>query len=302
MMRIYLLLLLILMPACSNAAEQGDNVSSAQQSTSPFEWAGWPDSLWVSPDGNMAVFMYARYNFFPTILGKGAPKLEGAAPPNHHKNDKNPWSDSDLYIAFKDQSGRWSVAHNIPINDGDADCCAMIAGSEMFFQKATDLYLARYENGQWGGLEKIGLSSSAVDTNPHYDWQTKTLYWASDRGGNMDIWQAQRLGDNEWSKAEPVKGAINTAAKEDQPYVQNGKMRFSRDGASGNMLSEKTGDSWGEAKVEKLGTDLYHAEISLSADEKTAWFIAGDIKNQKMIFMQTTRQADGSWGKAVALK
>lgn len=110
---------------------------------------GWNDSLWVSPDGNMALFMYRRYNFFPLLLGKGQPVLRGADRSGHHNNDLNVWEDSDLYIVIRSADGRWGEPINMPTNDGGGDCCAMISGDDMYFQKGTDLYRSSYMNEKW---------------------------------------------------------------------------------------------------------------------------------------------------------
>jgi hypothetical protein len=253
----------------------------------------------------MALFMYSRYNFFPLLLGKGDPVLRGADRPGHHKNDVNVWEDSDLYIAIRGTDGEWSEPINLPTNDGGGDCCAMIAGSDMYFQKGTDLYRASYKNEQWTAAEKLPVNSPKADSNPHYDWTTKTLYWASDRRGNMDIWYSQRdevEGKEVWSKPEPVPGVLNTAAKEDQPYVIGDTMRFSRSGESGNLVSKRDKDgAWGRGKVENLGTGLYHSEVSMSQDGKTIWFVAGDIGTERLTFMQSERQANGQWGPAKPL-
>jgi hypothetical protein len=263
---------------------------------------GWNDSLWVSPDGNMAVFMYSRYNFFPLLLGKGQPALRGADRPGHHDNDVNVWEDSDLYIVVRGTDGKWSEPINMPTNDGGGDCCAMIAGSDMYFQKGTDLYRTSYKNEKWAAAQKLPVNSPKTDSNPHFDWTTQTLYWASDRGGNMDIWYSRRdevEGEEVWSTPKPVSGVLNTPAKEDQPFVIGDTMRFSRSDESGNLVSKCDKDgAWSRGKVENLGTSQYHAEVSMSQDGKTMWFVAGDIGTERLVFMQSQRQANGQWGRA----
>ncbi|MCS5596244.1 MAG: hypothetical protein NZ828_03230 [Alphaproteobacteria bacterium] len=278
----------------------------AAQDTLPLNAEGWYDSLWVSPDGKMMLFMYARYNFFPAIIDGKAPKLyeTNTAPINgHHSNDINPWDDSDLYLMIKQDNGQWSGPHNLPTNDARADCCAMIAGDEMFFQKGTDIYVSKFENGTWQNATKLSINSYKVDTNPHYDAFSKTLYWASDRGGNYDIWQAQRLDQNDWSAPEPIKGDVNTAAKEDQPFIHNGKLYFSRDGYSGNAFAtlNKKGE-WAKVKRQSFGSAFYESEVSYSADGQQAWFVAGDLKTQKLFFMTTTQNpTTGEWSKPIKI-
>jgi hypothetical protein len=263
---------------------------------------GWNDSLWVSPDGKMALFMYSRYNFFPLLLGKGQPVLRGADRPGHHNNDANVWEDSDLYIVIRGSDGKWSEPINMPTNDGGGDCCAMIAGADMYFQKGTDLYRTSYKDEKWTAAAKLPVCSDKIDSNPHYDWTTNTLYWASDRGGNMDIWCSHRdeaEGKEVWSTPKPVAGALNTPAKEDQPFVIGDTMRFSRSDESGNLVSKRDKDGkWSKGEIENLGTAWYHSEVSMSQDGKMIRFVAADLGTQRLVFMQSQRQADGRWGAA----
>jgi hypothetical protein len=118
----------------------------------------------------------------------------------------------------------------------------------------------------------------------------------------MDIWYSQRdeiEGREVWSKPKPVPGALNTPAKEDQPFVIGDTMRFSRSDESGNLVSKRDKDGkWSRGKTENLGTSLYHAEVSMSQDGKTIWFVAADLDAQRLVFMQSQRQTDGQWGPA----
>lgn len=263
---------------------------------------GFYDSLWVSPAGDMALFMFSRYNFFPTILKGKPPVLSGETLPGHHPNDANPWEDSDLYFTYKLPDGAWSKPINMPTNDGRGDCCAMIANQELFFQKGGDIYHAYFRDQKWGKAMKLPMNTKHIETNPHYDAQNHILYWASNANGNFDIWQSKRdPKTQEWHEPERVKGDVNSKAKEDQPFVQNGQMRFSRDGAAGNMLAEMKEGLWGSVRAEPLGTDLYHTEISMSFDGKTAWFVAGDGHAQKMRFMKLHKQENGNWGQAIEM-
>lgn len=245
--------------------------------------------------------MYARYNFFPAILGKGKPVLVNSnAPQGHHKNDMNPWSDSDLYIMFKDANGNWSAPHNLPTNDSRADCCAMIAGDELFFQKETDIYVARYIDNSWTNAEKLPINSKDIDTNPHYDWQTKTLYWASNRGGNMDIWQSTRQG-KKWSKPITVIGDVNTDAKEDQPYIFDNKLYFSRDG-QGILVAQLHNGKWNVTHAETYGTQLYHAEPTFTNNGEKVWFTAGDLNKEQLLFMESNyNETDKTWDTATPI-
>lgn len=267
---------------------------------------GWYDSLWVSPDGQMLLFMYSRYNFFPAILKGETPKLyaeDNAALNGHHRNDINPWDDSDLYIMIKQDDGHWSAPHNLPTNDDKSDCCAMIAGNEMFFQKGTDIYISEFKDGSWQDATALTINSPHIDTNPHYDAASKTLYWASDRSGNYDIWQAERLNKNTWSTPQPIKGKVNTKAKEDQPFLQGGKLYFSRDGYSGNAyaLSHKNG-AWNKVSKQSFGTPYYESEVSYSLDGQQVWFVAGDIKNEQLYFMTSTKNPQtGQWSPPVKI-
>ncbi|MAI07684.1 MAG: hypothetical protein CMF61_01870 [Magnetococcales bacterium] len=269
-----------------------------------FLKGGMVDSLWVSPNEDMMLFMYTRYNFFNSvILGKDDLKVTGFRPKGHHKNNVNPWSDSDLYFKYKDANGNWSKAINFPLNDGKANCCAMISENEIFYQYESNIYKAEYVKGEWGKGEALNINSEKIDTNPHYDAESKILYWSSNRSGGFDIWQSKRINDSTWGKPEKVKGDVNTSAKEDQPFVWRNELRFSRDNTAGNMLAiYKEGEGWVGSKPENLGVNMYHAEVSLSKDGTTAYYVVGDIEKGKLYFMKSHRFSPQSkWFKPTVM-
>ena len=282
----YLILILAALPFATFTA-------CSQNTEHTYPPNGMIDSLWVSPNADMALFMYSRYNVFPTIFEGKPAILTGSPLPGHHINDINPWDDSDLYFTYKQPNGEWTTPINMPTNDNRADCCAMISGTELFLQKGTDIYTAKFTNNQWSSPQKLPINSDKIDTNPHFDIQTQTLYWASNRNGNFDIWQSKRT-KGKWSTPILVPGKVNTKDKEDQPYIHGNEMRFSRANTSGNMVSQYKNGQWQEPEIENLGTLAYHAEPSLSNDGKTAWFVASP-QIGKLIFMKSKRDKDGKW-------
>lgn len=98
-----------------------------------------------------------------------------------------------------------------------------------------------------------------------------------------------------------MPGAINTKNKEDQPYIHGNEMRFSRDNESGNMLSIMENGQWQKAQTENLGTNLYHAEPSLSANGKKVWFVVGTPEG-KLEFKTSKKNKDGNWSAAKDFK
>jgi len=64
------------------------------------------------------------------------------------------------------------------------------------------------------------------------------------------------------------------------------------------MISIKQNNQWEKAEIENFGTSNYHAEVSLSNDEKQIWFTVGDRTKEQMIFMTSQKNKNALWGPA----
>ncbi|MED5424047.1 MAG: hypothetical protein VX740_11460, partial [Pseudomonadota bacterium] len=59
---------------------------------------------------------------------------------------------------------------------------------------------------------------------------------------------------------------------------------------------------WVKVKRQSFGSAFYESEVSYSADEQQAWFVAGDLKTQKLFFMTTTQNpTTGKWSKPIKI-
>lgn len=119
------------------------------------------------------------------------------------------------------------------------------------------------------------VNSTATDNNPVVSPNGRSLYFASDRGGDFDIWVSRRARPGcPWGAPVNIGAPVNTDATEGEP-------RFSRDGnlmffASNRLptaggrdiwVSRRTGAddlAWGEP--ENLGAGVNTALLDVAAE------------------------------------
>jgi outer membrane protein OmpA-like peptidoglycan-associated protein len=117
--------------------------------------------------------------------------------------------------------------------------------------------------------------------------------------------------DGKWTKAEPLKGKVNTKKNEGaQTLTADGKYmvftacnRSDGKGACDLYYSEKIGDNWTQAKnLREINTEAWESQPSLSADGRELYFVSERESGygNSDIYM-STRKADGSWSKPVVL-
>ena len=108
-------------------------------------------------------------------------------------------------------------------------------------QPNCDIWCTRNKNGHWGELENAGTNvngEKSWESQPSITADGEYLYFASNREGGMggtDIWRCHRLPNGDWSRAENLGPAINTAGNEKCPFIHaDGKtLFFASDGWQG---------------------------------------------------------------------
>jgi hypothetical protein len=91
-----------------------------------------------------------------------------------------------------------------------------------------DIYRSRlYRDGTFGTPRAVAeLNSAAVDQMPNVSRDGKQIVFASNRGGNMDIWTASfNRSTGRWSSPVPV-AAVNTAEPETRPSLSGSGTRL----------------------------------------------------------------------------
>lgn len=287
-------------------------------SATDINTVGYEDSPFLSDDGRALYFMYTPWTVWPTFYGQ-SPVVVGPPRLGHHVNaDGNPWEDSDIYVAWRQEDGRWGTPENLAFNDPQADCCLMTWDHQEFFYQRTqfpnaartDLYsVARAGDGTWqrrslGAL--VNLPDSA-EQNPHVTADGRTLYFTSDRAGGQggtDLYVSQRQPDGTWGAVAPLPAFINTPANEDQVWVpRDGQtLYFNREPGPRIMASTLTPSGWSAPVMVRFGGQSPDAaEVSGTADGTRLVFAVVRPEVEDIVFVTSLRQANGSWGTPMQL-
>ncbi|MDX1389003.1 MAG: hypothetical protein R3344_07420, partial [Acidobacteriota bacterium] len=98
-------------------------------------------------------------------------------------------------------------------------------GTELYFSAQvgergnfTAIVVTRLVDGAWTRPEVAPFSGQNLDIEPHISPDGSKLFFASNRGGNMDIWVVDRDGDG-WGEPRNLGPPVNTEGDEFFPSV-----------------------------------------------------------------------------------
>jgi hypothetical protein len=202
---------------------------------------------------NVGAPVNSEFNdFCPTPLGGGwlmfvseRPSVCGAGPGN-----------GDMYIAHQRGNGTWTTPEHLGCDPtGPNFTGAEFSPSLVHTAGGTFLYFS--SNGSDGGDQDIYVSRGhgktfgpatvveelsipgVTDQMPNVSRNGREIVFASNRGGNMDIWTAT-FDPSEGSWSEPVRlpGTVNTAAPESRPSISGDGTRlyFGRGAPPGDVF------------------------------------------------------------------
>lgn len=80
----------------------------------------------------------------------------------------------------------------------------------------------KFANAEWSEPVNLGsvVNSAGIEIEVSISKDGLSLYIASNRSGNFDIWVSHRESDDEpWGPPQPLGPAINTAAREQAPFI-----------------------------------------------------------------------------------
>lgn len=153
---------------------------------------------------------------------------------------------------------------------------------------AKDIYVSRRENRDalWGMPARIGeVSSTGDEAGPAISFDQRSLYLASDRGGNDDIYSSDlNPGSDRWSPAARVD-ELATSAVEGEPWVSPDRLYIvfssTRPGSQGSDLWEARRTSTTlpfdpPTRIAELCTTGTEADPWLSPDQRTIVFMRDD--------------------------
>lgn len=141
----------------------------------------------------------------------------------------------DFYVS-KQEEGSWGKAENLgpPINTQNNEGAQSISadGMHLYFTACNrpggmgscDIYYARKAGEGWSEPVNLGppVNSAAWESQPSVSADGKTLYFTSNRDGNiglMDIWVTRRVREGQWSVPENLGPVINTEGREMAPFI-----------------------------------------------------------------------------------
>jgi outer membrane protein OmpA-like peptidoglycan-associated protein/tetratricopeptide (TPR) repeat protein len=205
--------------------------------------------------------------------------------------------DEDFYVSKRTDEG-WSPGQpieeiNTPMNEGAQSISA--DGKIIFFTDcggrrgygSCDLFYSEVKNGNWTQARNVGspVNGKSWDAQPSISSDKNALYFCSNRSGGYgesDIWASYRQADGSWGAPENLGDVINTATKEQSPFIHpDGQtlyfMSNGHPGMGGYDLyySRKQADgSWGTPQNlgYPINTKNNEGALIVSLDGKTAYY------------------------------
>ena len=222
--------------------------------------------------------------------------------------------DENIYVAYKDSTGKWSKVKplmNIDTKAHEATITISHDGNKLFIYKDEDngsIYVSDYKNGHWTTPRKLGpnINTPYRETHCSLSVDGKTLYFTSDRPGGyggLDIWVSHLQPDGTWGPAKNLGPVINTDKDEEGPFIfYDGKtLYFSSKGHNtmgGYDIFRSTLTDFGTWTIpENLGYPINSIEDDVyyfpTADNKRAYFASrkGKGYGRSDIYMMKIKQA-----------
>ncbi|MDX1387727.1 MAG: hypothetical protein R3344_00950 [Acidobacteriota bacterium] len=148
-------------------------------------------------------------------------------------------------------------------------------GSELYFSAQvgergnfTAIVFTRQVDGVWTRPEVAPFSGQYLDIEPHVSPDGSKLFFASNRGGNMDIWVVDRVGDG-WGAPRNIGPPVNTEGDEFFPSVtRDGTIYYTgpdENGAEVIYRARPAGDGEGYAKPEQLPEQVNSGQLRFNA-------------------------------------
>jgi Tol biopolymer transport system component len=204
-----------------------------------------------------------------------------------------------------------------PFNSGDPEGGVSLTadGRELYFSiirtvagyANSDVYCVRRVDGVWQQPDALGPQVNGDRTwesQPTVSPDGRTLIFASNRKGGqggIDLWRCHRLKNGDWSRAENLGPAVNTAGNERLPFIHadSKTLYFASNGWQGfggydmyfiNLTDTYTDLAWGVERVASYLTyETYHAyqEPPYPEDMKVAaWVLRQGEPNEWIYFNQ----------------
>ncbi len=198
----------------------------------------------------------------------------------------------------------------------------MVFNSKRDGQKYQDIYLSRYEKGQWSAPELMReLSSPYNDETPHVSMNGDLIIFASDRDGSLemprdstgtvrvsfDLYWSRRVG-GKWTSPVKVAGHVNTMFHERGPALSPDgntlyftRWPFGNSGDSVIMKSEVEYEGFGVAEALPEPFNTGNQDVGLIHTEDGFYFSSNRQGGQGGWDVYFVSCKNGVFGQAVNL-
>ena len=202
-------------------------------------------------------------------------------------------------------TGPWSTATPILISPpgGLDDPSSTANGLELYFDRSSgEIAFATRASPMsgWGPIQPApGIAAVPVDAGvptdggPDISADGQTLYFISNRGGNLDIWTATRDINGTWTNVVAVSGGVNSSSSESAPSVTPDGLTMvfnsTRSGAGDIYIASRlsTGVAWTDVKpLAELNGPTEEDSPHLSADKLTIYFHSARSGSKQLYFAE----------------
>jgi Tol biopolymer transport system component len=191
-------------------------------------------------------------------------------------------------------------------------------GTEVYYSLVIGTTSARivyrkFADGRWSLPKALPFSSGSNDIEPALSPDGKKLFFASNRGGNFDIYVSNRKTDGTWSDPVNLGSPINTEVNEFYPSVtEDGTLYYTARYASASAIggediwySKLEGDKYQSPQVLPTAVNSGQDEYNAFVDPKGKYILFGsfgrsDDVGRGDIYM-SSKSENGIWQAAVHL-
>jgi Tol biopolymer transport system component len=209
----------------------------------------------------------------------------------------------DIYIAYKDKTGKWSapvkMGSGINSNGHDASISLTADGQKLILYRniakdniittsAGELFVSDLHGNTWSKPVKLPaqINNGAYQPSACLSEDERVLYFSSNREGGeggTDLYQVKKLSNGQWALPQNMGKMLNTPYDEDSPYLHpDGKtLYFSSNGhktmGGYDIFVSRFNDStkiWSSPENVGYPISTAHDDIhfSWSADAKRVYF------------------------------
>jgi OOP family OmpA-OmpF porin len=224
------------------------------------------------------------------------------------KRDGPQLTDDEDIVVSRKVNGEWSdpvsISDKINSEFNEGACTMSADGKVLVFVScnrkdglgACDLYISYKKGNDWTIPLNMGptVNSTAWDSEPTLSADGRTIYFTSERGGGMglfDIWITTMDESGNWTKARNLGKPVNTEGKEVSPFIHaNGNtLYFSSNkhpgmGGYDIFYSHKVDSiTWTEPVNVgyPINTQMNDASVFISADSKKGFYSVYERKDMR---------------------